>query len=157
MRRGEEGRCMGRCGRRGEQIDTLRVLSYWRRLPAEAFNAEQRADVAAGIRKIGSILPEWNAAIRGDAGSAVGLVLRLRPSFRISARVDLAMTILLNCAFENAGAALVLSYALRRAPLARRPRVMLSNSWLTRKFERANAASRKRPVAVRRGTRKTAR
>lgn len=105
-------------------------LSYWRRFPASAFDASLRNSLQRTIRRIGSTLPEWEAAIAGDAGAAVGVVLRLRPPFRISARTDLAMSLLLNCAFKSAGAALVLSHALRRAQFSRAERRMLADSWL---------------------------
>ncbi|MHC2816507.1 hypothetical protein ACVMBY_000066 [Bradyrhizobium huanghuaihaiense] len=67
----------------------------------------------------------------GDASAAIGIVLRLRPPFHISGRVNLAMSLLLNCAFENASAALVLSYALTRMHLARITRIRLAVSWLS--------------------------
>jgi len=106
------------------------VLSYWRTFAAEAFSKRRRAKVAECVRSISATPPEWQAAARGDAAAASGLVLRLETPTRISPRVDLAMTILLNTAFGNAGAALVLSHALRRMPLDRRRRTRLATSWL---------------------------
>jgi hypothetical protein len=106
------------------------VLSYWRTLVAEAFDERRRAEVAECVRSISAAPPEWQAAVRGDAAAASGLVLRLKAPSRISVRVDLAMTILLNTAFGNAGAALVLSHGLRRMPLDPRRRARLATSWL---------------------------
>lgn len=106
------------------------ALSYWRTFAAESFNERRRTEVAECIRSISATPPEWQAAIRGDAAAASGLVLRLSVPPRICARVDLAMTVLLNTAFGNAGAALVLSHALRRMPLDRRRRARLATSWL---------------------------
>jgi hypothetical protein len=106
------------------------ALSYWRTLAAESFDERRRAEVTECVRGISATPPEWRAALRGDAAAASGLVLRLNTPLRISARVDLALTILLNTAFENAGAALVLSHALRRMPLDRRRRARLANSWM---------------------------
>jgi hypothetical protein len=126
----KQGTRAGRSSRVG-CIGLPDTLAYWRKLAAGDFDAKRRAEVAATVVKLASTLPEWKAAIAGNAGAAVGLVLRLRPPFRFCARIDLAMTLLLNCAFENAGAALVLSYALRRMPLVRSERARLSESWIT--------------------------
>jgi hypothetical protein len=109
------------------------ALSYWRTLAAESFDERRRAEVAECVRGISATPPEWRAALRGDAAAASGLVLRLNAPLRISARVDLALTILLNTAFGNAGAALVLSHALRRMPLDRRRRARLASSWMVHK------------------------
>jgi hypothetical protein len=106
------------------------VLSYWRTLAAESFDDGRRAEVAKCIRSIVAEAPELRAAIGGDAAAASGLVLRLKAPSRISTRIDLAMTILLSAAFENAGAALVLSHGIRRMPVNRRWRARLASSWL---------------------------
>jgi hypothetical protein len=110
--------------------DWTRTLSYWRTFAADSFDERARIDVAACVRRISSTIPSWHEAICGDAAAASGLVLRLGAPPRICARVDTAMTILLNTAFENAGAALVLSYALRRMPLDPHERARLAISWL---------------------------
>ncbi|UWU76597.1 hypothetical protein N2603_43205 [Bradyrhizobium huanghuaihaiense] len=126
-------------GRRDRRPGAEDAFSYWRQLPPNAFDRRRRANLANGISKIGSIFPEWQAAIAGDAGAVVGIVLRLRPPFRISGRVDLAMSLLLNCAFENASAALVLSHALRRMHLARIKRTGLAESWLAHHHQLARS------------------
>jgi hypothetical protein len=108
------------------------ALSYWRRLDAEAFDHEARTEVAACIARITSTMPEWRRAIRGDAAAATALALRLGRVTRIDGRVDLAMTVILCSALENAGAALALSYAIRRMPLGRHLRGRLATSWLVR-------------------------
>ncbi|MCA1549925.1 hypothetical protein I6F36_24135 [Bradyrhizobium sp. BRP19] len=131
--------CTSRQGRCRQRRGVEDPFSYWRRLPPEDFDRRRRANLADGISKIGSILPEWQAAIAGDAGAAVGIVLRLRQPFRVSGRVDLAMSLLLNCALENASAALVLSYALRRAHLARVQRTRLADSWLAHHHQSAQS------------------
>lgn len=130
-------------------------LNYWRHFPADAFDASSRAAVAETLQSIRLLLPEWRAAIAGDAAAAVGIVLRMKPPYTISARTDLAMTLLLNCAFESAGAALVLAYALRRVRLRRDRRERLAASWIVHQAELARTAPRRR-VTLRRGTRKTA-
>jgi hypothetical protein len=101
---------------------------------------------------MGSIFPAWQAAIAGDASAAVGIVLRLRPPFRVSGRVDLAMSLLLHCAFENVSAALVLSHALRRVHLARIGRTRLAESWL--EYHRRLAKSRRKTGIASGGHRK---
>ena len=106
------------------------TLSYWRTFAAASFNERRRAEVAECVRSISATTPEWQAAVRGDAAAASGLALLLKTPPRISARVDLTMTILLNTAFGNAGAALVLSHALRQMPLSSRRRAKLATSWL---------------------------
>jgi hypothetical protein len=105
-------------------------LSYWRRFGAEGFDDEVRAEVVACVARITSTMPEWRSAIRGDAAAATALALRLRKVTHIDGRIDLAMTVVLRCAFENAGAALALSYAIRKMPLDRRIRGRLATSWL---------------------------
>jgi len=139
MQRKHQGR-----GRR-EEHHNLRQgaedpFSYWRRLPPEDLDRQRRAKLAGSISRLASIFPNWQAAMAGDAGAAVGIVLRLRPPFHISGRVDLAMSLLLNCAFENASAALVLSHALRRMQIARNRRIQLADSWL--KYNTRRAAPR---------------
>jgi hypothetical protein len=106
------------------------LLSHWRTFPAQSFDRKLRTDIAECVRSISATSPEWQAAIHGDAAAASGLALRLKTPPRITARVDLAMTILLNAAFENAGAALVLSHRLRHMPLAPDQRARLATSWL---------------------------
>lgn len=127
---------------RGEERHNLRQgsedpFSYWRRLPPEDLDRRRRAKLAGSISRLASIFPNWQAAMAGDAGAAVGIVLRLRPPFHISGRVDLAMSLLLNCAFGNASAALVLSHALRRTQIARNRRMQLADSWLKYNTQRA--------------------
>lgn len=119
--------------RRRGRLEPHRVddpFSYWRRLGPEDFDRRRRAKLAGSISRLGSIFPNWQAAMTGDVSAAIGIVLRLRPPFYISGRVDLAMSLLLNCAFENASAALVLSHALRRTQIARNRRMHLADSWL---------------------------
>lgn len=113
-----------------DKEDWPAVLSYWRTIAAEAFDDGRRAQVAECISRISSTSPEWQAAINGDAAVAAGLVLRLEPPPRISGGVDLVMTILLNTAFGDAGAALVLAHGLRKMPLDPRLRARLATSWL---------------------------
>lgn len=108
------------------------VLSYWRTQSAESLDGRAQARVAECVRRISSISLAWRDAIRGDAAAASGLVLRLRKPLRKCTQVDLLMTVLLNAAFKDAGAAFVLSHVLRHAPLGRHERDRLAASWTDR-------------------------
>lgn len=125
-----------------------RALSYWRTLTADRFDEQLRAEVVECVTSLSATSPEWQAAIRGDPAAASGLVLNLKSPSRISARVDFAMTTLLNTAFENAAASLVLSYGLRKMPIRTQLRARLATSWqlhnvwLEHRNRRGNAAKR---------------
>jgi hypothetical protein len=105
------------------------VLFYWRTKTAESFDQRARAEVAAFVANISATMPEWRAAIRGDAAAAVDLVVGRRIPERISLRVDLSMTVLPACAFCDPAAALVLSHTLARMPINARDRARLATSW----------------------------
>src|SRR5260370_41232305 len=94
-----------------------RTLAYWRKLPADAFYPELREQVVSCVRQIASTVPDWQAAIGGDAAAATGIAPKLKGSGRISPRADLSMTPLPRCAFEDPGAALVLAEPLQPSPL----------------------------------------
>jgi hypothetical protein len=49
-------------------------------------------------------------------------------------QIDMTMTVLLRAAFENAGAAAVMSHMLRRMPIHRVDRMNLSTSWMVHKI-----------------------
>ncbi len=106
------------------------TLAYWRRFPAEDFDDERREEISRCVVRISSTIEDWRAAIRGDAAAAVNLVLRIRTPHEITARLDLAMTVLANCAFDDPAAALVLAHKLNVMPLDRRERARLATSWL---------------------------
>ncbi|SPP92861.1 hypothetical protein [Bradyrhizobium vignae] len=106
-----------------------RALSYWRKLPSEAFEVELQDEVLCCVREMGSTSADWQAAIEGDAGAAVGLALRLKTPSVITPATDMIMTLLLRSAFEDAGAALVLSTRLEQMPLPAVERARLSASW----------------------------
>jgi hypothetical protein len=100
-------------------------------MPAEAFGSAERAAVAECMRRTSSTIEVWRAAIGGDAPSAIRLVLRMERPPAITASTDLTMTVLLNAALAgSAGAALVLSHALRRMPLDGVLKRRLATSWL---------------------------
>lgn len=109
------------------------ALSYWRTLPAEAFRPGRRHEVVACVHQVGSTMAEWRAAIEGDAAAACGIALRMQFSSRIGLRTDMAMTILLRCAFYDRGAAVVLASRLLRAPIDPVFRTALARSWMLHK------------------------
>lgn len=107
-----------------------RATTYWRWFPAEAFDAEVQDEVRLSIGSIFSTIDPWCRAIDGDPAAAVALALSFDVPQTIGVKTDLAMTVLLRCAFENAGAALVLSNRLSLMPLHRTDRARLATSWL---------------------------
>jgi len=120
------------------------ALGYWRTLSALDFGPTEIAEVEACVRSISSTIKDWREAIRGDAKAAIRLVLPQKAPERISLKVDLAMTVLLCRAFDNAAAALVLSHKLRSMPLDRPHRNRLATSWLIRNLCIARDASASR-------------
>jgi hypothetical protein len=123
------------------------TLAYWRKFPAEDFDDERREELSRCVVRISSTIEDWRAAISGDAGAAVSLVQHIRTPHEITARLDLAMTVLLNCAFDDPAAALVLAHKLNVIPLDRRERARLATSWLVHNLW---LESRKRRASARR-------
>ncbi|MBR0684418.1 hypothetical protein JQ594_00685 [Bradyrhizobium manausense] len=110
-------------------IEDERPLSYWRTLSADSFDRERRTEVAACVASIHASAPAWQAAIVGSAEAAIGLVERLKTPTSIGLQVDLTMTVLLNAAFTDEEAALVLAHTVKRMPLDISERERLSASW----------------------------
>lgn len=106
------------------------ALAYWRTFRAEQFDDKMVDDVAVCVATISSTIPKWRAAVRGDAAAAISLVLPCNAPQEVGIKVDLTMTTLLNVAFANPAASLVLSHTLRRMPLDVHHRARLATSWL---------------------------
>jgi hypothetical protein len=106
-----------------------RILSYWRIISAEAYDDATKAEVIKFVRATTSTMPEWQRAISGDADAAIGMVMHCKAPTSIGARVDFPMTVLLSCAFDDPGAALVLSNKLSAMPIEPRLRTKLATSW----------------------------
>ena len=106
-----------------------RVLSYWRTIPAEAFDDATKAEVIAFVRATTSTIPEWQRAIAGDAEAAISMVVHCKAPTSISIKVAFPMTVLLSCAFDDARAALMLSHELRQMPIKAQLRAKLATSW----------------------------
>jgi hypothetical protein len=106
-------------------------LRLWRTVPADRFGPAERAAVAECMRRTSTTIEVWRAAIGGDAASAIRLALRMERPHAITPPTDVTMTVLLDAALGgSAGAALVLSYALRKMPLDDVTRRRLATSWL---------------------------
>jgi hypothetical protein len=105
------------------------ILSYWRTIPAEAFDDVSRTEVIAFVRVATTTIPEWQRAISGDAEAAIGMVMHCKAPSSISVRVDFPMTVLLSCAFDDPVAALILSHKLSQMPLEPNLRAKLATSW----------------------------
>jgi hypothetical protein len=133
----------------GAWADALRL---WRTVPADGFGPDHRAAVAECMRRTSSTIDIWRAAIHGDAPSAIRVALRMERPPQVTARTDLTMTVLLHCALNgSAGAALVLSHALRQMPLDGVLKRRLATSWLANNLRLALAGrfgvARRRPDA----------
>lgn len=105
------------------------VLRYWRTISAETFDDATKADVMTFVRATASTIPEWQRAISGDAEAAIGMVFHCRAPTSIGVKVDFPMTVLLSFAFDDPGAALILSHKLHQMPLQPRLRTKLAASW----------------------------
>ena len=105
------------------------VLNYWRTIPAEAFNDATKAEVIAFVRATTSTIPEWQSAVWGEVEAAIGMVMHCKARTSIGVKVDFPMTVLLSCAFDDPGAALMLSHKLRQMPLEASLRTKLATSW----------------------------
>jgi hypothetical protein len=105
------------------------VLNYWRTISAEAFDDATKAEVIAFVRATTSTIPEWQRAISGDAEAAISMVMHCKAPISISIRVDFPMTVLLSCAFDDPGAAHMLSRKLSQMPLEAHLRTKLATSW----------------------------
>ncbi|WMT76477.1 hypothetical protein [Bradyrhizobium sp. Ash2021] len=113
-------------------------LRLWRTVPADRFGPTERAVVAECMRRMSSTIEVWQAAIGGDAPSAIRLALRMERPLAITPASDVTMTVLLNAALAgSAGAALVLSHMLRQMPLDAVNRRRLATSWLAQNIRRA--------------------
>jgi hypothetical protein len=118
-------------GRGDEAADELwpSVLSYWRTTAAEAFDDATKAEVIAFVQATTSTIPEWQRATSGDAEAAIGMVMHCKASTSIGVKVDFPMTVLLSRAFDDPGAAHMLSHKLSQMPLEPRLRTKLATSW----------------------------
>lgn len=114
------------------------VMAWWRTFSADAFGSNARRRLAEVLDRISATNPVWQNALRGDGASAVCIVLQTRRDETITSRTDLMMTALLRCACDgSAGAALVLSHALRQWPLEKHDGARLGASWLAHNLELA--------------------
>jgi hypothetical protein len=104
-------------------------LSYWRRIGPDSFDEAMRAKLTKSLRDISPTSPKWRRALQGDVATACGLALKLKLPISMGIQTDIAMTLLLRVAVDNAAAALVMSHILRRVPLPSEDRARLSALW----------------------------
>jgi hypothetical protein len=114
--------------------DWTAPLAFWRGYTAEMFDDALRSQVRDCVRRIGSTMDDWSAAINGDAAATVKVALRMRMPADINSRLDVTMTLLLATAFDDAGAAALMASLVQRAPLDPVDRAGLSTSWLVHKI-----------------------
>jgi hypothetical protein len=115
--------------------NSVEALQLWRTIPAHEFSDAHRAAVVDCIGRTSSTIDIWRKALRGDASLAVYVALTMRVTEKITNRTDLTMTLLLNSALAgSAGAALVLSFLLRKLPLASPLKNRLATSWVLHNF-----------------------
>jgi hypothetical protein len=117
-----------------EPLEWDAALAHWRAYPAEQFDDELKQQVRSCVKRIHTTIDDWRAAIEGDAAAAVKVALRIRMPETITARLDLAMTVLAAAAFEDANAAAVLAHLVDRAPLDPVDKTGISTSWLVHKI-----------------------
>jgi hypothetical protein len=119
------------CGRGDEAMGESwpSVLRYWRIISAETFDDATKTEVITFVRATTSTIPEWQRATSGDAEAAIGLVMNCKAPASIGIKVDFPMTVLLSCAFDDPGAALMMSNKLGQMPLEARLRTKLATSW----------------------------
>lgn len=87
-----------------------------------------KAEVMTFVRATASTIPEWQRAISGDE-AAIEMVMHCKAPNSIGVKVDFPMTVLLSVAFDDPGAALILSHKLHQMPLEARLRDKLAASW----------------------------
>ena len=104
-------------------------LSYWRRIGPDSLDEVMRAKLAKSLRDISPSSHEWRRALQGDVSTACGLALKLKFPISMGTQTDIVMSVLLCAAFENAAAALVMSYLLKRIPLPPEDSARLSALW----------------------------
>ncbi|QOZ06679.1 hypothetical protein [Bradyrhizobium sp. CCBAU 51765] len=117
-----------------EPADWHEALSHWRDHSAEMFNDRLKSEVRSCVERIHSTTEDWRAAIDGDPAAAVKVALRLQMPDAINVRLDLAMTVLMAAAFDDAGAAAVLAVLVESAPLDLAERTAIATSWRVHKI-----------------------
>ena len=121
------------------------VLNYWRTIPAEAFDDATKAEVITFVGSTTTTIPEWRRAISGDAEAAISMVMHCKVPTSIGIKVDFPMTVLLSCAFDDPGAAHMLSRKLSQMPLETRLRTKLATSWQVANLLSSLRRSARRP------------
>ncbi|MEH2480193.1 hypothetical protein V1282_003550 [Nitrobacteraceae bacterium AZCC 2146] len=116
-------------------IDGKATLSWWRLRSAYTFTDACPARLRQALAGMSLIAePRWEAAVDGDAASAIGIALpAIGDDSYDGAYLDLAMSAVLLCALNgSAASALVLSHALRRSTSGRITWQAPAAAWLVR-------------------------
>lgn len=108
-------------------------LTWWRRLPPDAFRDAERPLLCTTLPGI-SVLhggDDLAAAMRGDAAAAIGAALDLMPIEEITLQVDITLTALMRTALDgNAASALVMAPIVGLTDLGHELTIELAASWL---------------------------
>jgi hypothetical protein len=130
------------------------ALSWWRCLPADAFDDKRKAHLDRCVTNITSTIEIWRKAIGGDAAAAVNIALLMGSRPSVTPRIDLAMTVLLRCALKNSRAAFIMPVLIRRMPLEDKFKNRIATSWLVHnlllaypELQRTGRLRRRRSIA----------
>lgn len=108
-------------------------LTWWRRLPPDVLRDAERLLLTKTLQGI-SVLhggDDLAAAMRGDAGGAIGAAIELMPINEITLKVDITMTALMRTALVgNAASALVMAQVTGLTDVGHELAAELANSWL---------------------------
>jgi hypothetical protein len=108
-------------------------VTWWRRLPAQAFRDQERAQIGEMLRHVDVLRggDELRAAMNGDAAAAIATALSMMPIENIDLHTDITMTSLLRCALNgDAAAALVLAQIVGLTDVDHSLTRELSVSWI---------------------------
>jgi len=115
------------------KAETCSPLTWWRRLPPEAFGDTERRLLVETIGRIGVLRggADLAAALSGDAAAAIRAALVLMPIGEITTRVDITMTALMCIALHgNAAPALVMAQVAGLTDLRHELAGELAAAWL---------------------------
>ena len=134
------------------KVEDCSPLTWWRRLPPDALCDAERLLLSETIKRIAILHAgdDLSAAMRGDAGAAMGAVLDLMPIKEITLRVDLALSALtLNALDGDAASGLIMAQVTGLTDLGHDHSISLATSWFAQgqrhssdphKFAEARAA-----------------
>lgn len=108
-------------------------LVWWRSVPAMGFDSVAVAAMRGTIANIELLRePLWRDAVAGDATSAFKLALSIASSGPCQAKLDIAMTALVICAYEGSPVACVVAASVISRLKGVRGKDDLAHSWALR-------------------------